>query len=247
MTQKKLFVATPMYGGLCYGPFTEGLLGLQLECLKNNIEMTFRYLGNESLITRGRNLLVNVFLKDTDYTHFMFIDADIMFNPQDIIRMIGEDKDIIFGSYARKAINWENIENAVKAGVTKEHLQFCTCSPVLRFSEELRKENPDLTRPIPVDAGPTGFMLIKRNVFETLKEDRPEYIDHSNDVPKKVTIFFDTSLRDGEYLSEDYHFCFLWKDLYQGEVFWDPRVILNHIGTYTFNGGFNFFPPVSTS
>jgi hypothetical protein len=117
----KVFIATPMYGGLCIGGYTEGLLNCVQTFMKHRMQMYYGYMTNESLITRARNTLAYDFL-DTDATHLMFIDADITFNPEDIVRMVNADKDIICGLYPKKEINWKTVAEAVKQGVEYQEL-----------------------------------------------------------------------------------------------------------------------------
>ena len=112
-----LFVATPMYGGLCTGGYTTGILNCTQEFLNNGVKMYYSYMQNESLITRARNGMAYDFLDTPDATHLMFIDADITFNPADIVKMIKADKDIICGLYPKKEINWKLVHDAVKQGV----------------------------------------------------------------------------------------------------------------------------------
>ena len=102
----KLFIATPQYGGLCYGYYVQSLMSLQTLLRDNKIDCAVSFLFNESLIQRARNALVHGFLK-TDHTHLMFIDADIRFNPQDVLPMMLADKPIICGIYPKKEINWQ--------------------------------------------------------------------------------------------------------------------------------------------
>lgn len=240
----KLFVATPMYGGQCFGTFVQPLLQLQMMCAVKGIEFQFRIITNESLIPRARNLLAREFLK-SGYTHMLFIDADIEFNPQDVFKMIEADKPLIGGTYPGKKINWENVHNAVGHGIAPEHLTHFTALPMIRLKRETMDLNKvNMGEPVEVRAVPTGFMMIKREVFEKLEDKVPNYPDpYAEDKSKaEVTkIFFDTSMRGDDYLSEDYHFCYLWTDN-GGEVYWAPWVVLNHIGTYVFQGGFNFAP-----
>ena len=80
LRKKKLFVATPMYGGQCHGMFAKSMADLSAICAKYGIEMRAYYLFNESLITRARNYCVDEFMR-SDFTHMMFIDSDIGFNP----------------------------------------------------------------------------------------------------------------------------------------------------------------------
>ena len=117
-----IFVATPMYGGQCFGFFTQGCLQLQKLAMNSNLDLTFSFLFNESLIQRGRNLLANAFLK-SKCTHMLFIDSDIRFIPEQILPMIAADKDIICGIYPKKEINWQTVRNAMAAGVPDGELK----------------------------------------------------------------------------------------------------------------------------
>ena len=114
LKKNKLFIATPMYGGMAHGLYIKSCLDLQTTMAKYGIEIKFSFLFNESLITRARNYLVDEFLR-TDYTHMMFIDSDIHFSPQDIIALLALDKDVIGGPYPKKSINWGNVASAARA------------------------------------------------------------------------------------------------------------------------------------
>ena len=79
LKSRKLFVATPMYSGVCCGTYTKSTNDLSTVCAKNNIPLRFYFLFNESLITRARNYCVDEFLR-SDCTHLMFIDSDLGFD-----------------------------------------------------------------------------------------------------------------------------------------------------------------------
>jgi hypothetical protein len=89
-----VLIGTPMYGGMCHRGFVESLLRLQQLCLGLGIKITHKFLSNESLITRGRNLINAIFMSNPSYTHLLFIDSDISFRHDAIIRMIQADLDI---------------------------------------------------------------------------------------------------------------------------------------------------------
>ena len=74
MRKKKLFVATPMYGGQCHGTYAKACVDLQGMCDRLGIELRFFYLFNESLITRARNYLVDEFMR-SGFSHLIFIDS----------------------------------------------------------------------------------------------------------------------------------------------------------------------------
>ena len=109
----KLYVAIPMYGEICNGYVMNSVLFLQKLCFEYEIEVKFSFRFNESLVTRARNLLVDDFLRETDYTHLLFIDSDVEFNAYDVLVMLLLNKDVIGAPYPIKNIQWNKIKNAV--------------------------------------------------------------------------------------------------------------------------------------
>ncbi len=238
----KLFLATPMYGGMCYGLYAQGVVQMVSVCLQNNITLMYSCLTNESLITRGRNSLANDFMK-TDCTHLMFIDSDIGFNPADIIPMIKADKDIICGLCTKKEINWPRVEQAVRDGVPMNKLYDHTGVLVVNLLDDATSATGEIDEPIQIANGGTGFMLVNRKVFEVLSTKVPEYKNEmysAADInPKREFIkeYFATSIDknlDSRLLSEDYHFCKIARD--QGFTVWAaPWAKLIHCGYYNYN------------
>jgi hypothetical protein len=238
----KVFIATPMYGGQCYGYYTQSILMLQRVLDQNNIESVFSFMFNESLITRARNALTHQFLK-SDSTHLMFIDADIKFNAADIIPMLSVDKEIICGIYPKKEINWGSVKKAIDNGIPFDKLKSHTGSFVVNLVDYVGEVTVPVNQPVEIFNGGTGFMLIKREVFTKLADHVPHY---SNDVAdlsgqmqqqEQIYEYFATSIEPetNRLLSEDYHFCRIWR-LTGGKVWAAPWCQLSHIGTYAFEG-----------
>ena len=125
LRKKKLFVATPMYGGQCAGMFGRSMSDLTSLCIRYGIEMKFYSLFNESLITRARNYCCDEFVR-SGYTHMLFIDSDIGFNANDVIAMLALQSDespydIIAAPYPKKCISWEKIKQAVDKGMADDN------------------------------------------------------------------------------------------------------------------------------
>ena len=241
-SQIKVFVATPMYGGMCAGYFTQSVQQMQNVFTQQGIETQFSYMFNESLITRGRNGLAHAFLK-SEATHLFFIDADIYFNPHDVVSLVEADKDIICGIYPKKEINWQQVAKGVKNGEDPNNLKHYTGSWVLNLVDYAGSVTVPVGDPLEIWAGGTGFMLIKRKVFEQLKDKTPSYINdvvdlaNANAPRERITQYFTESIEPEteRLLSEDYHFCRQWR-LQGGKIYAAPWVQLSHHGTYAFDG-----------
>ena len=240
----KVFIATPMYGGMATGHYTQSIMMLQLVFAQRGHQTVTSFMYNESLIPRARNALAKAFLK-TDCTHLLFIDADIHFNPHEVAEMITADKEIICGIYPKKEINWYTVEAAVKNGVPTNELRHHTGSWVVNLVNYDGTVTVPANQPIEIWNGGTGMMLIKRDVLEILSRVVPFYKNDVGDVSgnmqdrEVIYCFFDTSI-EGEhdrYLSEDYHFCMVARQ--NGYKVWAaPWVKLGHFGTYLFEGRF---------
>ena len=239
--KKHIFVATPMYGGQCFGYFTQSCLQLSNLCKTKDVDVSFSFLFNESLIQRARNLLAQHFLK-SNATHLMFIDADIRFNPEQIFPMLEADKDIICGIYPKKEINWTTVKMAMDANVPNDQLKFHTGAFVVNLVDYQTEVTVPVNEPVEIWNGGTGFMLIKREVFENLIGKVPTYLNNVLDMTNKengetINEFFATSIEDDTniLLSEDYYFCKKARE--HGMKVWAaPWVQLAHIGTYAFEG-----------
>jgi len=239
---KKVFVATPMYGGMCAGYYTQSVMELNMALQKAQIEAQYNFMFNESLITRARNALTNAFLK-SDCTHLMFIDSDIKFRSGDIMGMLEADKDLICGIYPKKEINWDSVKKAMDAGVTNDKLKNYTGSFVVNLVDYQGEVTVPINQPVEIFNGGTGFMMIKREVFEQLADKVPSYFNDVTDLNGQMNIkdeikeYFATSIEPetGRLLSEDYHFCYIWRKA-GGKVYAAPWCQLAHVGTYAFEG-----------
>ena len=94
-------VATSCYGGMVGEPYLKAMTGLSTPFKHYGLNFTLATLKNESLVTRARNTFMAMFLQNPSYTHLLFIDADIGFIPQDVVKLLHRDKDIVTGAYSR--------------------------------------------------------------------------------------------------------------------------------------------------
>jgi len=250
LRKRKILVTTPMYGGMCGGQYTKSTADLAKLAMQYQMTIDFFYLFNESLITRARNYCADEFLRNEEYTHLMFIDSDIGFNPNDVLSLAAiadpeSDKDIICGPYPKKTISWEKIKLAVDKGFADENPQNLgkyvgdfVFNPVQGATEIAIEE------PAEVMEGGTGFMMIQRKTFEKYAEAYPELMympDHVRsdhfDGSREIMCYFDALIdpKSKRYLSEDYMFC-QWARAIGLKVWMCPWMQLSHMGSYNFAG-----------
>jgi len=253
LRQRKLFVATPMYGGQCNGMYTRSLCDLTALCTRYGLEIRSYFLFNESLITRARNYCVDEFLR-SDAQHLLFIDSDIGFNPQDVIAMMAlqaenPEYDVIAGPYPKKCITWEKILAAVNKGVADNNPNILedfvgdfVFNPYFDGTEESKTIRLD--EPAQVLEAGTGFMMIARDTFNKYVQAYPDIMykpDHVRtdafDGSREIGMYFQAEVDpvSKRYLSEDYLFCQNARKAGM-KVWLCPWMHLQHAGSYVFGG-----------
>lgn len=249
-TNVNILICTPAYGGLVYVNFMHSLINTFNMLSHSNIRYGFKTITNESLITRGRNTCVSYFLSHPEYTHLLFIDADISFSKETVIKLLRANKDVVSAVYPKKGIEWDRLpelvvsEAVIDGKLVKEKLK--TIQPkllsyVVNFSSDRMQVQQGCVK---VKDAPTGFMMIKRETFEVLKTKYPD-LTYTNDLNLDDTqhhkdsfyLFFDCMKDpiDGRYLSEDYAFCRL-VQMAGLECWVEITSPLTHTGTYNFEG-----------
>ena len=235
----KLFLSTPCYGGMCLEKYMSSIIKLQLRLVQENpqIQLVLDTTENESLVHRARNVAVGRFMQKTDADYFMFIDADIDFDPESVIRLIKSGYDISVSIYPKKVIMWEQAKAAVKSG-DKRDMAMLSSSLVFNIGANNRAVSENGF--VEVLDGPTGFMVIKRTVFEKMQERYKDLNcknDHQNRDFDEYCALFDCMIdpESRRYLSEDYAFCRRWQQM-DGKIFADCNTTLGHVGNLPFSG-----------
>jgi hypothetical protein len=215
-TKVHIHFGIPCYGGQITEPCFTSFLRFILMASKAGLQWSLDTMVNESLVTRARNNLMAKMMTNQNATHFMFIDADIRFQPESIFMMLAQDKDVIGGLYPKKALPIQYVINV---------------QPGTQIINDVFK----------VDTMGTGFMMFKRHVYEKLCAAHPEtkYVDDvglGKQYEPTMYSIFDTEIDErGHYLSEDWTFCRRWQKL-GGEIYAHSKVLLNHSGHYEFAG-----------
>ena len=232
----KIYLSTPCYGGLCLEQYAESIINLQVELIKHNIILYIDTTENESLVHRARNVAVGRFMQKSDADYFMFIDADIHFHPSGVLNLINGNHDVAVACYPKKYVDWEQAKHGIKNGEDKP-MAMMSSNLVVNFGSRQLSVQDNF---IKVLDGPTGFMLIKRSVFEKMEKAYPELYcvnDHQNRDFENYYALFDCMIdpETKRYLSEDYAFCRRWQQI-GGDIYAHINTTLGHVGNLPFSG-----------
>jgi hypothetical protein len=161
------------------------------------------------------------------------------------------DKDVIGGPYPKKSINWSNVAQAARSQPNMEPRELEQLVGEYVFNVVKGTKQFTVTEPLEVMEIGTGFMMVKREVFEKMEKEypmiryKPDHVGQANfDGTRYIHAYFDTVIDTKEsivgggsdrYLSEDYMFCQMWRKM-GGQIYLCPWMKTQHIGTYAFTG-----------
>jgi hypothetical protein len=237
----RLAIATPCFGGQVSSLYAASIFKLQraLQSLPQ-IELVIHLREGDALITRARADLVALFLDDPAATHLLFVDADIGFDPDQVMRLIACGGDMVGGAYPIKRVNWDKARKVIEAQRPNPR------SAVLDYVLEV--EDPERIAVVDgfarVRYAGTGFLMIRRQALErmcrhyaALRFRREHSIAGSLDNSPNRFALFECMIEPttGIYLSEDFSFCKRWTDM-GGEIWADLQSRLDHVGPTTFHG-----------
>lgn len=203
-----ILFSTPCYAGNLTVQYFKSCMTLTSDLVFDRIDHEWNIGTNDSLITRIRNEMAKDFL-DSRHSHLFWIDSDIEFTTQDVIKVWNLEADIGVGIYSMKLP--EKPLSAWKDG-------------------KLVKLDECPNEPFEVDYAGTGFMQIRREVLETMANHSESYEGNGG---RRVPALFMTPVHNDGLESEDYNFCRRAREL-GFKIIADPSIKLGHIGQYRY-------------
>ena len=222
----KLFVPLICYNHTCNTEYMMSILKLLNAAKDSKLNISFYPIFFESLVSRARNAAVAHFLEDKENTHILFIDSDIIFEPEDVFKLLQSNKEVVAGIYPKKYIVWDRLKQYPEA----ERVDFPVGGSVKMTEDNF----------LEMDYLPTGFLLISRTAINKITKAYPE-LKYKNDIDGYMSAgdnfydLFKVGIRNGIYESEDWGFCSLWKSV-GGQVLIHPEINVKHLGWHEYSG-----------
>jgi len=232
MPAARLLIATPAYGGQITTGYARSVFAAQ--ALMHQRQIDVRYMTVEhSDVVRSRNLIAAKFLEG-DFTHLLFVDADMQFSARVVDRLFAADLPVFGCAYPRRAIDLGRLIELARAGKDTPSLMGLAHKFVIKLQAGQKLDVTD-GRCRVAGLG-MGLCLIRREVFTTLIATK-KLVAHagaSHGLNGPLYGFFDYAEAAGEVLSEDLSFCERWRMLCGGEVWALVDEPISHIGPHVF-------------
>jgi glycosyltransferase involved in cell wall biosynthesis len=226
----KAIIATPFYELKGFSPYITSIMQTARLLTAHGIDWRFMELSGDSYVHRARNTMVDMFLRDPDATDLFFIDSDMSWNPEAVVKMLLLPDDVIGAAYPVKNnwTAWTSIPN-LKTEDGKTSL----------FGRDLG----DGTALIEAQVLAGGFLRIKRRVFDMFREKYPDlwYKEPTTDPANpdyKFTAFFGAESIDHKFYGEDHCFAKRLREM-DIKMFIYPNVDIVHWGYKDFGGNYH--------
>jgi hypothetical protein len=215
---KKLFIGLPAYDFKISVKMAISLAEFCVKAQQHGVSIQISNVSGCSVVSRVRNIIANEFL-ESQAEHLLMIDSDMTFNADDIFRMLAWSQT-------------KPIVAAVGVARKKEKVYFSSLD-----QDEDNNIIMDRMGLVKVKRVGTGFIMIQRKVFETMRDAHPEWKYMDQNTGKMLQSFFDFKSTPEGYVGEDYVFCDRAHE--HGFTAWvDPTIKLGHMGVMEYEGSF---------
>jgi hypothetical protein len=218
---RKVMIGIPSYDFKVTTKWAISFAHFCVEAQKHGVQIQVANISGCSVVSRARNLIAYDFL-ESDCTDLMFIDSDINFDANDIFRLMAWNSEPKKGIVA-----------GIPVARKKGKVYISTLD--IDADQNVQMNNMGLVRAKRVA---TAFMIIRRDVFTTLRDAHPEWQYIDDRIQEKPSYsFFDFKSTPEGYVGEDYVFCDRARE-HGYEVWIDPTIKLGHMGVHEFEGSF---------
>jgi hypothetical protein len=244
----RILIGTPIYEHQVLAPYHLSVLDLVADFARRRPEVVFVHrLLDSATVQRARNALASMVLEG-DYTHLLFVDADMGFRPSLIEKMIAFDQPLVGAVYPERRQHFPRVLEVARQIPDPESARFAAQGYVGESQDIVREPGGGIRVRngfVRLRRGGTGIMLIRRSVLQQMRETWPELAAKPDgsyrDMGVRSEVFqpFESfPADDGIYVSEDYAFTTRWVEGCGGEIWACINETITHTGRQSFVGNF---------
>jgi hypothetical protein len=244
----QIVVAIPAYDRKVYTDCASSLIALDRVLRQAKVEARFLFLPGDPVVQRVRSLAVADFLGDREATHLLFVDADIRFQPQTILRLVKFGEPVVGAAYPKKTYPNERTQRFAPRDLDDFHRSVMDFSVIFEDDKVMSGEAPPQGMRgdfAPVQALGAGLLLIRRDAIQKLVaalpdlKFRPDIVHYAT--PQTAGHFhglFDPFVDPvtRAFVAEDHAFFRRWRETCGGTVWCDLAANLDHVGNHSFSG-----------
>lgn len=227
MSDQLVVIATPAFDHNVTVQYAESVLKTDWALAKAGINRAYLFVGGDPYLSKVRNLCVSRALdRYPNLTDLFFIDADVTWPDDAVVRLLQSPVDVVAGVYPKK----------------NDSLEF----PVfLRLKDEKTPKYIIKDGLYSANAVPTGFLRIKRRVLDKMNATVGWYTDATGGGEKVRNVFemgwWPDDPKDltgkGEWWGEDFAWSRRWLEM-GGELWVDPDIDFGHRGSKAWTANF---------
>ena len=246
----KVLIATPSYGGTVTTEYAVSVINLKAVLAAHGIESQVVF-QNLAEIIRVRNYFATKMLESPDFTHLLFVDADMQFRHETVLHMLAFEKSVVGCLYPKRVLDSQKLyQQAQEEGSFERNyartVEFVGEAGVRLFAQANQESHKGGLSQLELVGGRfarstfagTGLMLIRRDVFSIIKDMCSDlWLDKVSGIYKQwglesgvLQCFESLRGEDGVFASEDISFCRRWTEICGGEIWVDVKDEIGHMG-----------------
>lgn len=207
--KRSVLIATPAHSTVEVEYMASVIKAIRvLEHEQDAYNIDLQLLRGESLITRARCSIFSWFL-ETGQDDLLFIDADVVFEPEHVRAVLESGYDVCSIPYPKKETHWDELVGQTPATAWDAYRMAHGASVVMLDGYQGAIDSNGFA---PAKYLSTGFMRISRDAALAMVAAYPELAYTAADGSTHYGVF-NTMIADGQLLGEDYSFCKRWSDL----------------------------------
>jgi hypothetical protein len=248
----RILIATPIYDEQVMVSYHTSIVRLLLAFGRRRPDVAFDHrLQGTAVISHARNAAATLLLADKRYSHLLFIDGDMGFQPSLIERMLAFDQPVVGCIAPKRRLNYPALATALREVEDPTEARFLAQEYINHPGDfVVGPDGEHFIREgfVRVLRTGTGVMLLKRHVVEQLSEAFPElWADGLQGDYESLGVLGGRVFQPfaenwqaagGLYVSEDFAFCSRWVQGCGGEIWACADETITHVGRERYIGNY---------